>query len=304
MLPLKKSDRVRLLSAVAHRGAQFKIVRTLVITASLLILLAVPLLGIVRVDLWGGRHLVLGEEVGMVDALKGFIIAMAFLYGATFISNMLVGRFFCGWGCPVGFVSRFGEDVARKKSRWSRAGSHVAGAGFVATFVAAVILWWVDPRVIIDGSWTARVVTLGVFLVMAIGGFLHAFVWRFGFCLNVCPIGLYYRYVTSHAPVGIVFNEIPNPCIECGSCEAICPVALDPKHLGREVAAPSDADAEPVRYGDAECIRCGDCIEACRMIFSKRPGEVPPLRFGLTEPVEAGERAPGNARDQATEKAG
>jgi NAD-dependent dihydropyrimidine dehydrogenase PreA subunit len=36
-------------------------------------------------------------------------------------------------------------------------------------------------------------------------------------------------------------------------------------------------------YGDAECIRCGDCVEACRMIFKGRPGEVPPLRFGRVD---------------------
>jgi NAD-dependent dihydropyrimidine dehydrogenase PreA subunit len=33
-------------------------------------------------------------------------------------------------------------------------------------------------------------------------------------------------------------------------------------------------------HGNAECIRCGDCIEACRVIFKTRIGETPPLRFG------------------------
>jgi polyferredoxin len=305
---LQQEHRVRILSAVATRGARYQLLRILVITLSLLMLLAVPLLELVRVDLWGGAHLLLGEPVGLVDALGGFVVAMAVLWGVTFATNIVVGRFFCGWGCPVGYVSRLGEDVRRTRrhrGRWLL--SHLAGAGFVATFITSIMAWWVDPRVLIDGSPTARAITVGIWLLLCGGGFLHAFVWRFGFCLSACPIGLYYRYVTSSTPVGIVFDEHPSPCIECGACEKICPVLIDPKSLGQPLPAVDEARAtEPTcgpsaelfhgtrssgddgmhddptdeRYGDAECIRCGDCVEACEMVFKGRPGETPPLRFG------------------------
>ncbi len=282
MLKLRDVDRVRILSAVARRGAVFQILRIAVITASLAILLAVPLTGIIQVDLWGGHHVFLRQSVDIIAALKGFVIVLAVLYGVTFLTNMIVGRFFCGWGCPVGYVSRLGEDVELKKGRRRKFLTHLAGAGFVATFVAAVMLWWVDPRVMIDGSWKARGITLGVFAVLWAGGFFHAFGWRFGFCRSVCPIGLYYEYVTSKAPVGIVFSEFPNPCVHCGACEKICPVDLDPKNLGQELP-PQDAegvDIPPGGYGDADCLRCGDCIEACKMVFAKDATAIPPLRFG------------------------
>ena len=283
---IRDKDRVRILAAVATRGASYQVLRIVVITLSNLILLAVPLLGWVRVDLWGGQHLLLGERVSVIVALRGFVIAMAVLWGVTFATNMVVGRFFCGWGCPVGYASRLGEDVhlkQKRRSRWLL--SHLAGAGFVATFVGAIMLWWVDPRVVVDGSWTARVVTTGVFAALWTGGFLHAFRWRFGFCTKACPIGLYYRYVTSASPIGIVFSNQPSPCIECGACEKICPVDIDPKRLGQPLAAPgapaeAGVTAAAHVYGDAECVRCGDCIEACRMIFKSRTGQVPPLRFG------------------------
>jgi polyferredoxin len=174
--------------------------------------------------------------------------------------------------------------------------AHVAGAGFVATFVGAVMLWWVDPLVVVEGSVRAKVWTAGVFAVLWAGGFLHAFVWRFGFCLRVCPIGLYYRYVTSRPPVGIVFAEDPDPCIQCGACTKVCPVDLEPRDLGKPM--PSRPGEDPVadeRYGDAECLRCGDCVEACRMIFSIRKAQTPPLRFGFhaKEGRGTGETAPG-----------
>ncbi len=295
MLPLKDVDRVRVLSAVAKRGAVFQVVRIAVITASLAILLAIPLCELVRIDLWRGHHILLGRQVDIIAGLKGFCVAMAVLYGLTFLTNMVVGRFFCGWGCPVGYVSRLGEDVDLKKGKRRRVLKHLAGAGFVATFVAAVMLWWVDPRVMVDGSMTARLVTAGVFVALWAGGFLHAFVWRFGFCRSVCPIGIYYQYVTSKAPIGIVFEEVPNPCIHCGACEKVCPVDLDPKALGHEIpdSVIETVDSEPVRYGDAECLRCGDCIEACKMVFAKDETAIPPLRFGklhdeIGKPPEGG----------------
>lgn len=284
MLPLKDQDRVRILSAVHRRGGMFRPRRIAAITVSLLILLAVPLLGLIRVDLWRGDHILLGESVDAITALKGFVIAMAILYGFTFLTNMVVGRFFCGWGCPVGYVSRLGEDVhLRSKNPMKHAFAHLLGAGFVATFVGAVMLWWVDPRVVVEGSATAKAVTGGIFLALCAGGWLHAFKWRFGFCVSACPIGLYYRYVTSSAPVGIVFLENPDPCIQCGACEKVCPVDIDPKNLGDILDKDHDPESPdaPERYGDAECIRCGDCVEACRMVFANREGEQPPLRFGF-----------------------
>jgi len=321
---LGQEHRVRILAAVATRGARYQLLRVLVITLSLLLLLVVPLAGWVRIDLWGGHHLLLGEPVTLVRALSGFVVAMAVLWGVTFATNIVVGRFFCGWGCPVGYVSRLGEDVhIRRRRRGAWLLSHLAGAGFVGTFIASVMLWWVDPAVLLDGSPRARAVVLGVWLLLCLGGFGHAFRWRFGFCRSACPIGLYYRFVTSRTPIGIVFDEHPSPCIACGACEKICPVEIDPKALGRPIGAAAGGPggsgwvgtagpagvnaAEPPsdeRYGDAECIRCGDCVEACRMVFHARPGETPPLRFGRVEPQPAawrpGARAPGGAAPPAS----
>ena len=111
MLPLSEADRVRILAAVARKGGLYSVRRVVVITLSLLVLLAVPLTGLARVDLWGGEHRVLGRPATAVHALQGIVISLAVLYGVTFLTNMLFGRFFCGWGCPVGYVSRLGEDV-------------------------------------------------------------------------------------------------------------------------------------------------------------------------------------------------
>ena len=133
MLPLRnEKDRVRLLSAVARKGASYHLRRIATITFSLGLLLVVPLTKTVRLDLWAGEHYLLQERVDFFTALKGFIVSMAVMYGATFLSNLVVGRFFCGWGCPVGYVSRLSEevDLHRKKplSKWLH---RINGGAFV-----------------------------------------------------------------------------------------------------------------------------------------------------------------------------
>lgn len=282
MLPLKASPptgRMKVLAAVARRGARFTALRTTVMTASVALLLAIPLTGLARVDVWGGAHRLLGREATLVQGLQGIAVALVALYGVTFLSNVFVGRFFCGWGCPVGYASRLGESVELSRQSFPRrALTHAAGAAFTAAFVGSVMCWWVDPRVMVDGSLRAKLWTGGVFAALSVGGFLHAFVWRFGFCLSACPIGLYYRFVGSRSPVGIVFSESPTACTDCGACSRVCPVRLDPRKLGTD--QPGLDDPADVRFGDAECLRCGDCVEACRMVFLLKPGTTAPLRFG------------------------
>ncbi|HYC77562.1 MAG TPA: 4Fe-4S dicluster domain-containing protein, partial [Planctomycetota bacterium] len=282
VLTLSSKDRVRILAATLNRSRGAHLLRMATMTASLVILAAPPALGWFRIDLWRWNHLLLGAPATLIEALKGFVVAMAILYGVTFLTNMIVGRFFCGWGCPIGYVSRLGEDVDRVRGARRKLGRHLLGAGFVAAFLAALMTWWVDPRVLAEGSATARAVVLATFGALAIGGFLHAFRWRFGVCLHACPIGLYYRLVTSRPPVSIVFIEDPSACVRCGACETVCPVLLDPKRLGEDVAVDAGEDGPEARYGDAECVRCGDCVAACRLVFAKRAGETPPLRFGWT----------------------
>lgn len=283
MLELKTKDRVRVLAATIKKSPGAHALRVAVISLSLVLLALPPALGWFRIDLWRGNHVLLNQPVTIFEAMKGFVIAMAILYGFTFFSNIFVGRFFCGWGCPVGYVSRLGEDVDRQKSRRRKVGQHLLGAGFVAAFIGATMTWWVDPRVMLEGGPKARAITVGVFALLTAGGFLHAFKWRFGFCLHACPIGLYYRLVTSKAPVSIVFVENPSKCIECRSCETVCPVNIDPKKLGEEIRGVESIDGPEERYGDAECIRCGDCVYACKMVFAKRTGEVAPLRYGFAK---------------------
>ena len=95
-------------AAAAHRYNRW---RTLGMTFSLAVLLLVPLSGMARVDVWGGDHRFWFRPAPFNVALAAVLAIFAAIYVVTFLSNVVAGRMFCGWGCPVGQLSRFGEAV-------------------------------------------------------------------------------------------------------------------------------------------------------------------------------------------------
>ncbi len=273
--------RLKLLRALRRVRHRYDARRTLGMTVSLGILIAVPISGLARVDLWAGRHALLFQTVPFKHGLAGVIIGIGAMYVATFLVNLFGGRLFCGWGCPVGQVSRFGEAVdtlgLRRSQRLMAAGR---GALFSGALVLSVMAWWVDLRVLWQGSGTPLMIAWGVFFVSVALTYAHGRWWRWEFCKSVCPIGLYYSFVSPARYFGIHFRNQENTCIECDACDNVCPVDLAP----RDLMAPSGprpglsiADAP----GRNHCLECGDCVRACEFMIERRGNAPVPLLLGF-----------------------
>jgi polyferredoxin len=238
----------------------------------------VPLSGLARVDLAGGDHRLFFERAAFRPALAGVIVAIAALYVVTFLSNLAAGRLFCGWGCPVGQISRLGEAVdVPGLARREKLQASLWGAAFSLVFVLAVLAWWVDLAVLWRGPAPAAA---GAWLVLLFGvaaTYGHGRGWRWGFCKSACPIGLYYSFVSPAGWFGVHFRNQLDSCIECNACDHVCPVDLEPRDLMKPVparAGVSIADAP----GRNHCLECGDCVRACEwMIARKGTGPVPLL---------------------------
>jgi ferredoxin-type protein NapH len=281
MTSARLSPRLRLLHKALSLGHRFPRRRFFTMSLSLLLLATAPLLGWARVDLYSGRHRVLGEPATWPQALGAVCIGFGVLVSVTFLFNFVGGRLFCGWGCPVGQISRFGEivETASVQGR-GRLRALVEGALFSAALALALMLWWTHPAAFVSSSPTALVSTHGTLAVLVALAFWHGRSWRWGFCRTACPIGLYYSVVSPSTSYGIVFEPQMKTCIDCDACARICPVRLDPRKL---TASMSDIGGLALSGlpADNHCLRCGDCVGACELVLRQRTRQEIPLHFGL-----------------------
>lgn len=266
----------RLFAGDAHSVPR---IRRLSMTFSFVVLYAIPLSGIVRLDVWGGRHLVLGEVVPGVYAVPVIPMAIAALYLMTFFVNWAFGRLFCGFGCPVGQIHRIADatEVAehrREDARRSRLRLH-AFAGLLAGGLGA---WFVDPRVLWQGSLGALAVLGSSWLALTAAIVFEARRVRWTMCRSWCPIGIYYSAIQLRHSFGVTCYG-DRDCTDCRLCTIACPVQLEPRKLPGRVTDRGGlaVDGFP---GANYCLSCGDCVRACAGTRERAEGP-PPLVFGF-----------------------
>jgi polyferredoxin len=276
--------RLRLLRVVRAQPHRYPRIRLVTQAITFLVLFGVPLLGLARFDLWDGRHLAAGRRVGAVCGLGSVFVGILSFYVITFALNAAMGRVFCGFGCPVGQASRFGDAVEAAAGRGrERIAAEARAAAFALALAAAVALWFVCPRVFVEGSARAVAATLAGVAALAAAVYFHGRFWRWRFCEGFCPIGVYYSAVQTAHGFGVHFDAAKNTCKDCDACALVCPVGLDP----RDLAKPKDGlggiaiDGFP---GRNHCLTCGECVRACEHQF-RREGRGPvPLRLSFHVP--------------------
>ena len=207
---------------------------------------------------------------------------------------LLLGRFFCGWVCPMDLLfSLFERKVSSMRmshlTRPHRQGkvekaipvvmmltylalSVILGQPFFTTYspVAAStklgsilvgILYNIPGATLgLAMSWATLV---GVALLVNIVAEYVFGVKRF-WCRFICPIGNIYGYIANrYSPLRVKVVR-PERCLGCNICSMACPMSIDLLEYikkGRDVM-------------DNRCFHCGRCVEVC-------PHHVLSLGFGL-----------------------
>ena len=272
------APRLRILQALDARPHRYRVIRRITQALTLLVLYGAPALGLVRFDLWAGHHRWLGRPAGAFQGAFGVVLGILVFYGITFLINAVFGRLFCGFGCPIGEASRLADAVDAAKTAHARLLARLRALSFDAALAGAIVTWFVDPRVLLEGSTEAVALTLAGFAALTALVYLHGAFWRWNFCRKACPIGLYYTFVQPLQAYGVVFDADSEACIDCGLCDAVCPVSLHPRHLGETV---SDIGGLALDGFPAQnhCLTCGDCVRACQLVMAPRAVD-PPLRYG------------------------
>ena len=208
------------------------------------------LLGLKRLVLTGHYDDV--HPAGLTILLSAMVIAI------------LLRKGFCGWICPVGFVSNLLEK-ASKKIRFIR---HLpvwldipllSLKYLLLAFFCYVILWQMNVRQvdafihsaynkIVDGKMllfflkpSSLTVQVMVFLV------LISLVLRNFWCRYLCPYGALLGVFSFLSPSRVKREE--TLCIDCKKCNKVCPGSI--------------RVSQKKTVWHAECIGCMECIAVC-----------------------------------------
>ena len=242
-----------------------------------------PLTGTLRIDLWAGHHMWLGEPVDTLAAARAFAFPFLAVNIAIIVASRFFGRWLCGFGCPIGNMIRLAEWFHwNGRKGWKRYVRTLPVLSACMLLSAITFSFWVDWRVFVDGSRFA--VTASSVFLFGMGLGFYALVQGLGmtFCREYCPSGIYFSLLGPETRTGIEFAN-PDACTDCHSCEKVCPVDLKPREMATE-----DCRDGLGLYPDgisnfANCLRCGDCVVVCEDVTGKHEGPVPLTLGWLSE---------------------
>jgi cytochrome c oxidase accessory protein FixG len=232
------------------------------------------------------------------------MLFMLTIFATVFWVTALVGRAWCGWGCPQTVymeflfrpIERFFEGKRESQLRLDRVGmsgrrvaknlvflglSLVLANVFLSYFVGvhALHTWVSEPP--------AR--HLGGFLVVAVTTGLMFFdfaYFREQMCTVICPYARLQSVLLDRRSLLIGYDAKrgeprskgkPKPghgdCIDCQACVVACPTGID------------------IREGlQLECIACAACVDACDSIMARIDKPSGLIRYASQETLETGKK--------------
>jgi ferredoxin len=200
--------------------------------------------------------------------------------------TLFLGRFFCGFACPLGTINQATGWVARRRLNLAgrvEANRHRRPQNLKYYFLAFLLaLAWmgsvqtgiIDPLPLLHRSvnlalfpladnglgvlsdeprFYASTWLIGVVFLAIVG--LNLVLPRF-FCRFVCPLGALFGLLSRFSPWRI--GKITGKCGECRICEEYCEGACRPS--GKFIAG--------------ECVMCMNCLDRCpagRITFAGKP---------------------------------
>lgn len=245
--------------------------RLLVQSGAFLLLLAAPLLNYYfHIDFIQGWYQSLGiGDFWFVSPLEGLesllvakIIYVPLLFGMLIPITvaLFLGRVFCGWICPVHFLSDMSDRIVRLITRKRKTKDYLILPKQILWFVlladmsvamilgAPIFVIFSPPGLI--GREIMRAVffhTLAIEVLVVVGVLVANLITRRFFCRYFCPLGGLLAFIGGKRK--LVIQHDRGSCTECGICERSCPLGLNP---------------EQGEGASFYCWNCGECVESCQ----------------------------------------
>ena len=188
-----------------------------------------------------------------------------FILSAIILVSLVVGKSFCSWLCPVGFLSEMLGDLGQKlfgrrirMPRWLdyplRSIKYLLLAFFVYSifflmntfalkqFLGTPYNLMADVKMYYFFADISRLslIVIGVLMILSI-------LFRNFWCRYLCPYGALLGIVSLVSPSKIRRNPIS--CIDCGKCAKVCPSMIK-------------VDTVKTVLSD-ECTACMHCVDSC-----------------------------------------
>ncbi|QNO14400.1 4Fe-4S binding protein [Alkalicella caledoniensis] len=200
------------------------------------------------------------QELRKVSQLFGVIFKLVLLVAGIWYFNFLLvasglilsifmGRYFCGWFCPMGsFAERVLVKISKNRPPHKIFSSKWFQYAFVLFFFVAI---FIGRR-----NFESLYVVLGMmFSVATMATLLALFYQPRTWCGHLCPWGTLMTTVSFKRRFKL---EIADKCKDCRLCTTVCNV---PTQLNKTLDERREKEGQ-VFIGD-RCINCMACVEKC-----------------------------------------
>ncbi|MGA3371188.1 MAG: 4Fe-4S binding protein [Terracidiphilus sp.] len=221
--------------------------------------------------------------VALVNALAGHALYRGLVWSLVILlPTLFLGRFFCGWICPMGtlqhFVGNMPSEAKRGKQRidsnrykrWQTGKYVVLIAGLVAALFGSAAIGWLDPFSLLVRSFGLSILpafNVGARAALAPLENSHAAAIQVtGKALHTILAILHYTVLDLRQPhyaqglvLGILFLAILALSLRVTRlwCRAICP-------LGALLGAVSRWSILGLHKDEAACDKCNRCLLSCQ----------------------------------------
>lgn len=245
--------------------------RLLVQSGAFLLIVIAPFLNFyLQIDFVQGWYQSIGiGKLWFVSPLEGLesILVAKRLYLPLLVAMVVpvllaffMGRVFCGWICPIHFLSDLSDRFLRIFSGKKFRKDHL--------LLPKTLLWYVLPAELLltmilgaplfvflsPPGLVGREMMMAVFFhtltpegLVVVAVLAANLVTQRMFCRYFCPLGALLALIGSKRKLTILHD--PTTCTECGLCRRSCPLGLDPQQ--GEGQSPY-------------CWNCGECVESCK----------------------------------------